>query len=59
MYETNFFKKISLRVDGQTLVIDIEENKIIQSVKVEGVKSNKIKTAILKNLFSKDKSPFE
>ena len=58
MYETNFFKKISLRVDGQTLVLDIEENKIIQSVKVEGVKSNKIKTAILKNLFSKDKSPF-
>ena len=58
LYETNFFKKISLRVDGQTLVLDIEENKIIQSVKVEGVKSNKIKTAILKNLFSKDKSPF-
>ena len=58
LYKTNFFKKISLRVDGQTLVLDIEENKIIQSVKVEGVKSNKIKTAILKNLFSKDKSPF-
>tara|TARA_Y100001935_G_scaffold254794_1_gene265040 strand:- start:273 stop:2510 length:2238 start_codon:yes stop_codon:yes gene_type:complete len=58
LYETNFFKKISLRVDGQTLILDIEENKIIQSVKVEGVKSNKIKTVILKNLFSKDKSPF-
>ena len=58
LYETNFFKKISLRVDGQTLILDVEENKIIQSVKVEGVKSNKIKTAILKNLFSKDKSPF-
>ncbi len=58
LYETNFFKKISLRVDGQTLILDVEENKIIQSVKVEGVKSNKIKTSILKNLFSKDKSPF-
>ena len=58
LYDTNFFKDISLRIDGQTLVLDVEENKIIQSVKVEGVKSNKIKTAILKNLFSKDKSPF-
>ena len=58
LYETNFFKKVSLRVEGQTLILDVEENKIIQSVKVEGVKSNKIKAAILKNLFSKDKSPF-
>ena len=39
LYETNFFKKVSLRVEGQTLILDVEENKIIQSVKVEGVKS--------------------
>ena len=58
LYETNFFKEISLKVDGQTLVLNLVENKIIQNVKVEGVKSNKIKEAILKNLFSKDKSPF-
>ena len=58
LYDTNFFKKISLKVDNQTLILDVVENKIIQNVKVEGVKSNKIKEAILKNLFSKDKSPF-
>ncbi len=58
LYDTNFFKKISIKIDGQTLVLNVEENKIIQSVRVEGVKSNKIKEAILKNLFSKDKSPF-
>ena len=58
LYDTNFFSKISLKVEGQTLILEVEENKIIQSVKVEGVKSNKIKEAILKNLFSKDKSPF-
>jgi len=58
LYDTNFFKRISITIDGQTLVLDVEENKIIQTVKVEGVKSNKIKEAILKNLFSKDKSPF-
>ena len=58
LYDTNFFKKISIKIDGETLVLNVEENKIIQSVRVEGVKSNKIKEAILKNLFSKDKSPF-
>ena len=58
MYDTNFFKDISLKVDGQTLILNIEENKIIQSVKVEGVKANKIREAILENLYSKDKSPF-
>ncbi len=58
LYETNFFKKISLNIDGQILILDLVENKIIQSVKVEGVKAKKIKEAILKNLFSKDKSPF-
>ena len=58
LYDTNFFKRISITIDGQILVLDIEENKIIQTVKVEGVKSTKIKEAILKNLFSKDKSPF-
>ena len=58
LYDTNFFKNILLKVDGQTLILDIEENKIIQSVRVEGVKAKKIKEAILENLFSKDKSPF-
>ena len=58
LYDTNFFKKISITVDGQILVLTIEENKIIQNVRVEGVKSNKIKEIILKNIFSKDKSPF-
>ncbi len=58
LYETNFFKNISLKVENQTLVLDIEENKIIQSVRIEGVKAKRIIEQIKKNLFSKDKSPF-
>ena len=58
LYETNFFKNISLKVDNNTLILDLEENKIIQRVLVEGVKSESIKEKILENLFSKDKSPF-
>ena len=58
LYETNFFKNITLSIDGNKLVINIEENKIIQKIIIEGVKSSQMREAILKNLFSKDKSPF-
>ena len=58
LYGTDFFKNISLNVENETLVISVEENKIIQSVIIEGVASNEIKDSILKNLFSKDKAPF-
>ena len=53
LYETNFFKDISLSIDDNTLSISVVENKIIQSVIIEGVKSQRIQKAILKNLFSK------
>jgi len=58
LYQTNFFKNISLKLDNETLILNIEENKIIQRVLVEGIKSETIKEKILENLFSKDKSPF-
>lgn len=58
LYNTDFFNNISLKLDGNTLVINVDENKIIQTVIVEGVKSSRIKDAILENLYSKDKAPF-
>ena len=58
LYGTNFFKNISLKLNNETLIIDVQENKIIQSVVIKGVESNQIKDSILKNLYSKDKAPF-
>ena len=58
LYGTDFFKDISLKIENETLIIDVQENKIIQSVIIEGVASNDIKESILKNLYSKDKAPF-
>ena len=58
LYDTDFFKNISLKLDDETLIIDVQENRIIQSVIIEGVESNSIKESILKNLYSKDKAPF-
>ena len=47
-----------MKLENNILILDIEENKIIQRVLIEGVKSETIKEKILENLFSKDKSPF-
>ena len=58
LYDTDFFENIILKVEDNTLVLNIKENKLIQSVNVEGIKSNRIKNAILENLYSKDKAPF-
>ena len=58
LYDTDFFKNISLKLEDETLVIEVQENKIIQSVIIEGVDSSRVKDSILKNLYSKDKSPF-
>ena len=58
LYGTDFFNNISLKIENSTLIIDVEENQIIQSVVVEGVEFNDIKKSILKNLYSKDKAPF-
>ena len=43
---------------GDKLIIEVKENKIIQEVSVEGIKSKSLTKAILENLFSKSKSPF-
>ena len=58
LYDTNFFNNISVSVEGNKLILDIDENKIIQKVIIEGIKSSQMEEAILKNLFSKDKAPF-
>ena len=58
LYETNFFEDISLNIDGTILILNVVENKIIQSVVVEGLKSKTMTKQILENIFSKDKAPF-
>ena len=58
LYQTDFFETLKIDILESKLVIDVKENKIIQSVVVEGIKSNNIKNSVLEKVYSKDKSPF-
>ncbi len=58
LYSTDFFENLKIEISNNKLIIDVKENKIIQTVIVEGIKSKSLSEMILKNLYSKDKSPF-
>ena len=58
LYETNFFSDIKFNVDGDTLVVEVSERKIVQSIVLNGVKAEKNKKLILKNLNLKEKGPY-
>ena len=58
LYDTNFFSDVSVKLDGNTLIINVTENKIIQSIKINGIKAKKFKTAILDAIKLKEKSPY-
>ena len=59
LYETNFFKNISINFTNNILEIKIKENPIIQNIVYEGIKSNKIKDLIVKNSKLKSRSSFD
>ena len=42
LYETNFFKEVSVKINSGILDIKLEENPIIQNIFITGVKNKKI-----------------
>ena len=58
LYNTKFFKDVSLKIENQTLIIDLIENKLVQTIIIEGIKSSRIQEAIMEGLTFKEKSPF-
>ena len=59
LYKTNFFSDIKIQIENNTLIVNVTERKIIQTVLIEGVKSKENTEKILKQLKLKDKSPFD
>ena len=58
LYDTDFFKNLKVSVQNNILTIQVEEFPLIQEIKIEGVKANKIKDAITNNLVLKSRSSF-
>ena len=58
LYKTDFFSNIILEITDGTLTIDVQENKIIQQVTINGIKKKEIVKLLKKRISTKDKNPF-
>ena len=58
LYSTNFFENINLELKDGILKIDLKEYSIINSISLDGEKSNQIKEQILEKLILKEKASF-
>jgi outer membrane protein insertion porin family len=58
LYETNFFKNVSLKFDNQILFINVLENPIIENIIYKGIKSNRILDIIKKETNIKSRSSY-
>ena len=58
LYDSNFFDNVSVNFSENVLLINVEEFPIIQNIKFEGIKANKIKEKIFKDLKLKQRSSF-
>jgi outer membrane protein insertion porin family len=59
LYETNFFKEVSLEFTENILSIYVKEEPIIQSVIFRGIKASKFIDPIKKNIQLKDRSSYK
>ena len=58
LYDTNFFKDISVNFNNQTLYLDLIENPIIENISFKGIKSNRILDILKKETSIKSRSSF-
>ena len=58
IYQSNFFSFVSVDLSNNTLQISVEELPIIENISYEGIKANKIKDIVFKNLKLKPRSSY-
>ena len=58
LYETGFFKNVNVEFKNNILEINVVENPIIQEIRYEGIKAQKIRNAVLSDLKLKSRSSF-
>ena len=58
LYDTNFFKDVSIDLSKNILVIKVEENPLIESISYDGVKSKSLSEKITRDLKLKERSSY-
>jgi outer membrane protein insertion porin family len=58
LYETEFFQDVSVKFNNNTLEIFVVENPLIENIEYTGLKSEKLKSNITKNLKLKSRSSY-
>ena len=58
LYNSGFFKDVKVEIEKNTLKIQVVENPIIQDIKYEGIKAEKIRKVVLENLKLRPRSSF-
>ena len=58
IYSTNFFKNVEAKIADNILYITVEENPIIQNLKIEGIKNKRILEVLNEQIEMKEKSSF-
>ncbi len=58
LYKTNYFKNLKITTKNDIIQIDIQENPIIQSIKINGVKNKSINEKLLEITKKSEKYPF-
>ena len=58
IYESEFFNNVSVDFDKNVLKITVEELPVIQNIIYEGIKANKIKDVVFKDLKLKPRSSY-
>jgi len=59
LYETNFFKQVTLNVDNNTLIINVIENPIIEDLVINGIKSKKISKLLIDSMILKSRKSYD
>ena len=58
LYSTNYFDLIEIEYSSDEIIIKVKENKIIQSIKVEGIKNKTIRSKIDELIIKQEKTSY-
>ena len=58
LYETNFFKDVSVKIENNNLLIEVTEYPIIQTIFIEGIKKKSTESSVMDALSLKNRSSF-